>query len=72
MSQIGSTIASVCDIGNIQLTVNAVSDNIIIISCATGPRRELCSANKESHRAHGELIKNTVPTEGYKGPLKTT
>ena len=24
--------------------VNAVSDNIIIINCATGPKRELCSA----------------------------
>ena len=26
------------------LRVNAVSDNIIIINCATGPKRELCSA----------------------------
>ena len=24
--------------------VNAVSDNIIIINCTTGPKRELCSA----------------------------
>ena len=29
---------------HLEPTVNAVSDNIIIINCATGPKRELCSA----------------------------
>ena len=41
----------------------AVSDNIIIINCATGPMRELCSAKYEAICANGapyELIKNTA------------
>ena len=50
MGQIGSTMVSVCAIGNTsranQQRVNAVSDNIIIITCncATGPKREMCGA----------------------------
>ena len=42
MGQNGSIMVSVC---TIRKTVNnAVSDNILIINCATGPKRELCSA----------------------------
>ena len=44
------------------LRVNDVSDNIIIINCATGSKRELCSAKKEALWANGapyDLIKNT-------------
>ena len=49
MGQIGSTVVSECAIENTswanQPKVNAVSDSTIIINCATGPKRELCSAN---------------------------
>ena len=47
---------------HLELKVNAVTDNIIILNCATGPKRELCSAKKEALWANGapyELIKNT-------------
>ena len=47
-AQIGSTMVSVCTIENTFWAnwkrFNAVSDNIIIINCAIGPKRELRSA----------------------------
>ena len=42
--------------------INAVSDNIIIVNCATGPKRELRSAKQEALWANGapyELMMNT-------------
>ena len=49
---------------NKELILLHVGDNVIIINCATGPKRELCSAKKkEALWANGvpyELIKNTV------------
>ena len=44
MGQIGSTMVSCAPLGVHLEPINAVSDNIIIINYATGPKRELCSA----------------------------
>ena len=43
-----------------QLRVNAVSDNVIILNCTTGPNRELCSAKKE---LFGPMVRNMSLSE---------
>ena len=50
MGQIGSTMISVCAIGNTSWanwqTVDAVSDNIIIINCVMWPKEQTGPNNK--------------------------
>ena len=58
MGQIGSTMVSVCAIGN--TPINAVSDNIIAINCAIWPKERTVQCQiRTSLGAPYELIKNT-------------
>ena len=56
MDQIGSKLVSVCVPLGIHVhleSINAVSDNIIIINCTTRPKKELCSAKLQALWANG-------------------